>query len=142
MPANLENSAMATGLEKVSFYSNPKEVQFSLVAQSHVRIPCLSPTPGACSNSCPLSWLPSSYLILCHLLLLLPSIFPIIRVFTNESPLHIRWPKSWSFTFSISPSNEYSGLISFRIDWFDLAVQGTLKSLLQSLKASILFFLI
>ena len=71
----------------------------------------------------------SNHLILCHLLLLLPSIFPSIRVFSNESALHIRWPKYWSFSFSISHYNEYSGLISFRIDWFDLlAVQGTLKS--------------
>ena len=76
--------------------------------------------------------MPSNHLILCHSLLLLPSIFPSIRVFSNESVLCIRWPKYWSFSFSISPSNEYSGLISFRIDWFDfLAVQGTLKSLLQ-----------
>ena len=87
------------------------------------------------------SVMPSNYLILCHHLLLLPSIFPSIRVFSNESVLHIRWPKCWSFSFSISTSNEYSGLICFRIDWFDLlAVQGTLKSLLQhhSSKASIL----
>ena len=85
--------------------------------------------------------MPSSHLILCHLLLLLPSIFPSIRVFSNESVLRIRWPKYWSFSFSISPSNEYSGLISFRMDSLDLlAVQGTLKSLLQhhSSKASIL----
>ena len=83
----------------------------------------------------------SNHLIFCHPLLSLPLIFPSIRVFSNESALRIRWPKYWSFSFSISPSNEYSGLISFRIDWFDLlAVQGTLKSLLQhrSLKASIL----
>ena len=77
------------------------------------------------------SVIPSNHLILCCPLLLLPSIFPNIRVFSNESALCIRWPKYWSFNFSISPSNEYSGLISFRIDWFDLlAVQGTLKSLL------------
>ena len=85
--------------------------------------------------------MPSNHLILCHPLLLLPSIFPSIRVFSNESIVCIRWPKYWSFSFSISPSNEYSGLISFRIDWFDLlAVQRTLKSLLQhhSSKASIL----
>ena len=85
--------------------------------------------------------LPSNHLILCHPLLLPPSIFPSIRVFSNESVLPIRWPKYWSFSFSISPSNEYSGLISFRMDWLDLlAVQGTLKSLLQhhSSKASIL----
>ena len=85
--------------------------------------------------------MPSNHLILCHPLLLLPSIFPSIRVFSNESSLRIRWPKDWSFKFSTSPSNEYSGLISFRIDWLDLlAVPGTLKSLLQqhSSKASIL----
>ena len=87
------------------------------------------------------SVMPSNHLNLCHSLLLLPSIFPSNRVFSNESALHIRWPKYWSFIFSISPSNEYSGLISCRIDWFDLAVQGTLKSLLQhhSSKASILW---
>ena len=86
------------------------------------------------------SVMPSNHLILCRPLLLLPSIFPSIRVFFNESALHIRWPRYWSFSFSTSPSNEYSGLIFFRIDWFDLAVQGTLKSLLQhhSSKASIL----
>ena len=76
--------------------------------------------------------MPTNHLKLCHLLLLLPSIFPSIRVFYNESALPIRWPKYWSFSFSISPSSEYSGLISFRIDWFDLhAVQGTLKRFLQ-----------
>ena len=76
--------------------------------------------------------MPSNHLNLCHPLLLLPSIFPSIGVFSNESVLHIRWPKYWSFSFCISSSNEYSGLISFRMDWFDLlAVQGTLKSLLQ-----------
>ena len=87
------------------------------------------------------SVMPSNHLILCHPLLLLPSIFPSIRVFFDDSALHIKWPKYWSFSFSISPSNEYSGLISFWIDWLDLlAVQGTLKSLLQynSSKASIL----
>ena len=87
------------------------------------------------------SVMPSNHLILCRPLLLPPSIFPSIRVFPNESVLHIRWPKNWSFSFNMSPSNEYSGLISFRIDWLDhLAVQGTLKSLLQhhSSKASIL----
>ena len=85
------------------------------------------------------SVMPSNHLILCHLLVLLPSVFPRIRVFSNELSLHIRWPKDWSFSFGISPSNEYSGLISFRIDWFDLfTVQQTLKSLLQhNSKASI-----
>ena len=88
------------------------------------------------------SVMPSSHLILCYLLLLLTSIFPSIRVFSSESVLRLRWPNDWSFSFSISPSNEYSGLIAFRIDWLDLlAVQGTLKSLLQhhSSKASILW---
>ena len=87
------------------------------------------------------SQMPSNHLILCYLLLLSPSVFPSISVFSNESVLCIRWPKDWSFSFNISPSNEYSGLISFRVDWLDLlAVQGTLKSLLQhhSSKASIL----
>ena len=87
------------------------------------------------------SVIPPSHLILCRPLLLLPSIFPSIEVFSNESILHIRWPKYWSFSFNISPSNEYSGLISFRMDWLDLlAVQGTLKSLIQhhNAKASIL----
>ena len=78
------------------------------------------------------SVIPSNHLILCHALLLLPSIFPSIKVFSNESALCIRWPKYWSFSFTISPSNEYSGLISFRMDWMDiLAVQGTLRNLLQ-----------
>ena len=87
------------------------------------------------------SVMPSNHLILCHPLLLTPSIFPSIRVFSKESALRIRWPKCWSFSFKISPFNEYSGLISFRMDWLDLlAVQGTLKSLLQhhGSKASIL----
>ena len=84
---------------------------------------------GACSNSCSSSWWRHRTIILCRPLLLLPSVFPSIRVFSNESALPIRWPKYWSFSFSISPSNEYLGLISFRMDWFDLlAVQGTRKS--------------
>ena len=90
------------------------------------------------------SVMPSNYLILFHSLLLLPSIFPSIRVFSNQSVLHIRWPKYWSFSFSISPSNEYAGMISFMMDWLDLhAVPGTLKSLLQhhSSKASVLWCL-
>ena len=86
------------------------------------------------------SVMPSNHLILRHPLLLLPSIFPSIRVFSNESVLHIRWPKYWSFSFSISPSNDYSGLISFRMDWLDLlAVQGTLKSLLQNHNSTVSF---
>ena len=110
----------------------------------HTRPPCPSPSPGVYSDSCPLSgW----HLILCRPLL--PSVFPSIRVFSNESTLRIRWPKYWSFSFNISPSNKHSGLISFRMDWLELlAVQGTLRSLLQhhSSKASILwrsaFFLV
>ena len=104
-----------------------QSVQFSHLVMSdslrphgmqHARLPCPSPTSGDCSNSCSLSWW--CHLILCHPLLLLPSVFPSIRIFSNESVLCISWPKHWSFSFSISPSNEYEGLISFRIDWFDL----------------------
>ena len=86
----------------------------------HTRPPCPLPTPRVYSNSCPLSVMPSNHLILCHPLLLLPSICPSIRIFSNKSVLCIRWPKYWSFSFSISPSNEYSGLISFRMYWLDL----------------------
>ena len=106
----------------------------------HARLPCPSPRSLLKLMSIR-SVMPSNHLILCCPLLLLPSIFPSIRVFSNESVLHIRWPKDWSFSFGISPSSEYPGLISFRIDWLDLLdVQGTLKSLLQhhSSKASIL----
>ena len=105
----------------------------------HARLPCPSPSPGVCSNSCPLNWW--CYLTFSRPLVLLPSVFPTVRVFSSELALSIRWPKYWGFRFSISPSNEYSGLISFRIDWFDLtAVQGTPKRLLQhySSKASVL----
>ena len=121
---------------------------FATHGLQHARPPCPLPTPGVYSNSCPLMiwWsmlvMPSNHLIFCHPLLLLSSIFPGIKVFSSESPLHIRLPKYWSFSFNISPSNEHSGLISFRMDWLDLlAVRGTLKSLLQhhSSKASILW---
>ena len=108
----------------------------------HARLCCPPPSPGACSELMSTeSVMPSNHLILRHPLLLLPSIFPSIRVSSNESVFRIRWPKYWSFSFGISPSNEYSGLISFRMDWLDLlTVQGTRKSLLQhnSSKASIL----
>ena len=126
-------------------------VQFSLSVVSnslqphesqHARTPCPSPTPRVHSDSTSIeSVMPSSHLILCRPLLLLRPIPPSIRVFSNESALLIRWPKYWSCSFNISPSNEHSGLISFMRDWLDLlAVQGTLKSLLQhhSSKASIL----
>ena len=108
----------------------------------HAMPPCPSPSPGVQPNSCPIeSVMPSSHLILCRPLLLLPPIPPSIRVFSNESTLRVKWPKYWSFSFSIIPSKEHPGLISFRMDWLDfLAVQGTLRSLLQhhSSKASIL----
>ena len=108
----------------------------------HTRPPCSSLCPGFYKLMSIESVMPSIHFILCHPLLLLPSIFSSIRVFSSESALHIRWPKYWSFSFSISPSSGYSGLISFTIDWFDiLSVQGTLKNLLQhhSLKVSILW---
>ena len=107
----------------------------------HTRPPCPSPTSRVYSNSCPLSQWCHPTISSCHPLLLLPPIPPSIRVFCNEPALHIRWPKYWSVSFSISPSNEHPGLISFRMDWLDLlAVQGTLRSLLQhhSSKLSIL----
>ena len=108
----------------------------------HTRPPCLITNSRSLPKLMSIeSVMPSNHLILCRPLLLLPSIFPSIRVFSNESALHIRRPKYWSFSLSISPSNEHPGLISFRMDWLDLlAVQGTLKSLLQhhSSKASIL----
>ena len=106
----------------------------------HARLPCLSPSRSLLKLISIKLVMPSNHLILCHPLLL-PSIFPNIRVFSNESALHIRWPKYWNFSFSISLSHEYSGLISFRVDWLNLlVVQGTLKSLLQhhSSEASIL----
>ena len=108
----------------------------------HSRPPCPSPTPRVSPKSMSIELvMPSNHLILCHPLLLLPSVFPSIRVFSNESVLRIRWPKYWHFSFSISPSNEYSGLISFKIDWFDLlAVQGTLKSLLRHHSSKHQFF--
>ena len=131
----------------------PLDVLSSVQLFSHAQL-FVTPWTAACqaSLSTTNSWsllklmsiesvMPSSHLIICHPLLLLPSIFPSIRVFSIESVFHIRWPNYWSFSFSISPSNEYSGLISFRMDWLDLpAVQGTLESLLQhhSLKATIL----
>ena len=135
------------GLKSIS------SVQFSSVAQSCLtlcnRMDCSTPSFPIITNSGSLlkllsikSVISSNYLILCRPLLLLPSIFSSIKVFSNESVLCIRWPKYWSFSFNISPSNEHPGLISFRMDWLDLlAVQWTLKSLLQqhSLKASILW---
>ena len=149
-----KNNSFGQYLQQLHFlyttYQSVSQFSLSIVSNSlqphglqHTGFPCPSPTPGACSNSCPLScWChPTIRLILCHPLLLLPSIFPSIRVFSRESVLRIRWPNYWSFSFKISPSNEYSGLISFRMDWLDfLAVQGTLKSLLQhhTSKASIL----
>ena len=109
----------------------------------HARALCPSPTPGVHSNSSIESVMSSSHLIFCRPLLFLPEIPPSIRVFSNESTLHMRWPKYWSFSFNIIPSKEHIGLISFRMDWLDLlAVLGTLRSLLQhhSSKASIIFY--
>ena len=117
----------------LSDYLGPHELQ-------HTRPPWPSPTPEFTQLMSIESVMSSNHLILCHSLLLLPSIFPSIRVFSKQSALHVRWPKYWSFSFSISISNEHPGLISFRMDWLDLlTVQGTLKSLLQhhSSKASI-----
>ena len=118
----------------MSDYLRPHELQ-------HAKPPCPSPTPGIHPNPCPSSRWCHPTISSSRPLLLLPSILPGIRVFSNESAPHIRWPKYWSFSFNISPSNEQPGLISFRMNWLDLlAVQGTLKSLLQhhSSKASIL----
>ena len=140
----LQHHSSKVSILQIKFFSSPI-IQFSLVQSlSCVR---LFATPWTAARQASLSItnslgllklmsiksvMPSNHLILCRPLLLLPSIFPSIRVFSSESVLHIRWPKYWSFSFSISPSNEYSGLISFRMDWLDLlAVQGSLKSLLQ-----------
>ena len=108
----------------------------------HARPPYQSPTPGVYFELMSIEFvMPSNHLILCNPLFLLPSIFPSIRVFSNEPALCIRWPKYWSFSFNISPSNEHPGLISFRMDWLDLlAVQGTLKSLFQHHSSKHQFF--
>ena len=152
-----EGIEIAQSWFSTSFYSHQfnsiqslSHVQpFSTHGLQQARLLCSSPTPGACSNSCPSSqWchpIILSSVILFFSEVLLPSVLPSIKVFSKESVLRIRWPKYWSFSFSISLSNEYSGLISFRMDWLDLlAVQGTLKSLLQhhSSKASILQYFI
>ena len=115
--------------------------RFAFQGLQYLRLPCPSLTPGAYLNSSPLSWWCHPAISSCRPLLLLPPIPHSIRVFSNESTLCIRWPRYWSFSFNISPSNEHPGLISFRMDWLDLLeVQGTLKSLLQyhSSKPSIL----
>ena len=130
----LSSCGSVQSLSSVQFFVTPRTAarQASLSITNSQSLPKLTSIESV---------MPSNHLILCRPLLLLPSIFPIIRVFSNDSALHIMWPKYWSFSFSIGPSNEYSGLISFRMDWLDLlAVQGTLKSLLQhhSSKASIL----
>ena len=132
----------------LNLWSHSVQFSHSVVSDSlrphglqHARPPCPSPTPRAHSNSCPSSRWYHPTISSCRPLLLPPSVFPSIRAFSNESVLHIKWPKYCSFSFNISPSNEHPGLISFRMDWLDLlAVQETLKSLLQhhSSKASIL----
>ena len=128
-------------LSSVQFSCSVMSYYFWPHGLQHARLPCPSPTPRVYPLISIELVMPSNHLILCCPLLCLPSIFPSIEVLSNESVLRIRWPKYWSFSFNINPSNEYSGLISFRIGWFDLlAVQGTLKNLLQhpSSKASIL----
>ena len=136
----------------MAFHSTSVQFNHSVVSDSlwphglqHVRPPCPSANPRSSPKLMFIeSVMPSSHLILCRPLLLLPSLFPNIGVFSNEWVLRIRWPKYWSFSFNISPSNEYSGLISFWMDWVDLlAAQGTLKSLLHhhDSKASILWLL-
>ena len=132
---------LGRGLPSVQFSCSEMSNSLRHHELQQARPPCPSPTSGVYSNLLIESAMPSNHLILCHPLLLPPSIFSSIRVFSNESALCIRWPKYWSFSFNISPSNEHSGLISFKMDWLDfLAVQGTLKSLLQyhSSKASVL----
>ena len=132
-PANLTNMYQFSSVIHVQLFATPwttaRQASLSITnSQSLLKRTSIKPV------------MPSNHLILCHPLLLPPSIFPSIRVFSSESVLRIRWPEDWSFSFSISPSNEYSGLIYFRMDWFD-PVQGTLKSLLQhhSSKASVLW---
>ena len=132
-----KEQAMVLSLSSVQFSHSVVSDSSQPHEPQHAKLRCPSSTPGVHPNSCPLSWW-------CHPIIsssILPSIFPSIRVFSNESALRIKWPKYWSFSFNISSSNEHPGLISFRIDWLDLlAVQGTLKSLLQhhSSKASVL----
>ena len=124
------SSSTSTSFSSVQFSRSVMSDSLRPHELQHARLPCPSPSPSLLELMSIESVIPSNHLILCHLLLL-PSIFPSIRIFSNESALHIRWPKYWSCSFSISPSNEYSGLISLRMDWFDLlAVQGTLRSLL------------
>ena len=128
------NCSSVQSLSRVRFFETP----WTAACQAFLSITNSRSSPKLMSIE---SMMPSSHLILCHPLLLLPSIPPNIRVFSSESTLHMRWPKYWSFSFSISPSKEHPGLMSFRMDWLDLlAVQGTLKNLLQhhSSKASIL----
>jgi len=144
--------------ETNSFLESAKEMSVQIICSvvsnslqphklQHARLSCPLPTPGVYKLMSIELVIPSNHLILCHPLLLLPSIFSSIRVFTNESVLCIKWPKYWSFSFSISPSNEYSGLISFRMGWLDLlSVQGTLKSLpltpqFKSINSLVLSFL-
>ena len=140
---NPGNNGVSVSLEPLNSIWNGSQ-NFVVQSLSHVQL-FVTPWTAACQVSLSFTIsqsllklmsiklvMPSNHLVLCHPLLLLPSIFPSIRVFSNESVLRIRWPKHWSFSFSISPSNDYSGLISFTIDWFDcLAAQGTLKSLFQ-----------
>ena len=155
MPISRSSHVAANGIISLFFWADDYSIVYIVVVIQAVSSVWVFTTPWTVPHQASLSFpfsrsvlkcvsiesvMPPTYLILCHPLLLLPSIFPSIRVFSSESALHIRWPNYWSFSFSISPSKDYSGLISFRIDWFDLlAVQGTFKCLLQhhSLKASL-----
>ena len=138
MPNKYKFPFLSFLLLSVQFSCSVVSNSLQLHGLQHPRLPCPSPTPSLLKLMSIKLVMPSNHLILCYPLLILPSIFPSIRVFSDESVLRIRWPKYWSF--SISPSHEYSGMISFRTDWFDLTVQGTFKSFLQyhSSKASIL----
>ena len=142
MSKNLCSCSLKHSVKNSKFIWNPSadNIHYSVQSLSRVRLcnPMNCSTPGSpvlhhLKLMSIKSVMPSNHIVLCHPLLLLPSVFPSIRVFSNESAPRIRWPKFWSFSFSISPSSVYSGSISFRIDWFELfAVQGTLKSLLQN----------
>ena len=145
----LSKNRSRSASQRIDIYMSVNSVQFSHSVMSnslqpcelqHARPPCPSPTPRVHPPMSIESVMPSNHLILCRPLLLLPPIFPSIRVFSDESALCIRWPEYWSFSFNISPSNEHPGLISSRMDWLDLlAVQGTLKSLLQNHSSKAMF---
>ena len=140
---NLENILITHSVQSVQFSCSFVPNSLQLHGLQHASLPYPSPTSRVCSNSCPSSRRFHPTISSCHPLLLLPSVLPSIRVISIESALWIRWSQYWSFSFSISPSSEYSGRISSRMDWLDLlAVQGTLKSLLQYHSSKASFFLV